>query len=81
MGDASTVFPCTDKYHLILNNVIWHKEGNIRIQAQCVDLSIKLMLTQINTHQSNSCSGPVSGARQVAALYARLHLLQLIYHS
>ena len=33
----------------------------IRIQAQCVDLSIKLIPTQTNTHQSNSCCGPGLG--------------------
>ena len=31
---------------------------NTCIQAQCVDLSIKLIPTQTNTHQSNSCCEP-----------------------
>jgi len=63
MGEphASTGLPCTDKYHLILNDVMWSEEGNIRIQAQCVDLSIKHIPTQTNTRQSNSCFGPGPG--------------------
>ena len=53
----STGLPCKDKYHFILNEVMRWEEGNIRIQAQCVDFSIKLIPTQSNTHQSNSCCG------------------------
>jgi len=63
MGEphASTGLPCTDKYHFILNEVMQQEEGNTCIQAQYVDLSIKHIPTQINTHQSNSCYGPGSG--------------------
>ena len=45
------------KKHFILNEVMRQEEGYTPIQAQCVDLSIKLIPTQANTHQSSSCCG------------------------
>jgi len=44
--------------HFILNDIMSSEEGNSSVQAQCVDLSINLLLTQTNTHQSNYCFGP-----------------------
>jgi len=60
MGElhASTRLPYTDNYHFILNEVIRWVEGNTRIQAQSVDLSINVIPTQTNTLQSNSYCGP-----------------------
>jgi len=59
------------------------EERNTCIQAQCVDLSIKLLPTQTNTHQSIFVVdwGLVLAAQLGGCLGPHMHLLQLIPHN